>query len=546
MRFSRKQLALMAAMAALVSFTACEDDDDDTNPTAEIPQVYQDLPGTLISQNTTWSGAVERSGKYYVLPGVTLTIAAGSTVSFTYHEDNPDDVGAIITLRGDDDNFTTERASGRLVANGTAAQPIIFTSARASKSAGDWGGIVLIGEAPNNIPGGTGDVEGLSETVQYGGTVADDNSGRLSYVRIEYCGYGIAADSELNGLSLYSVGSATVLDHVQVYKCTDDGFEWFGGTVSAKYLVSAYNDDDSFDMDEGWRGNGQFWLGVQAPGADNGFESDGRKTLGVGDPTRPVLSNVTLYGFGAGKDAEDKNYGMRLREDFQGNLSNFVIANFAGINWKLESADGDVTSANYDAGLLTIKRSCRVRQRERRCRHLRRVRQLLGQHPFLRRHQCRVRAGCFRADQPRVPRFQPRGWQRCGQRWPGALPTRGSRPRPTWAPWAQATTGPPPPGCAGPTEPHFLSCSSDRAGGCTSSLRLFFGGSGHQVNVSRGDAEPQRNRIRWSSDRTGPAGPTVTPRQNGRVDTPVALRMAGISILRAPVPSRQNQPTQTC
>jgi hypothetical protein len=357
MRISRKQLALMAAMAALVSFTACEDDDDDTNPTAEIPQVYQDLPGTLISQNTTWSGAVERSGKYYVLPGVTLTIAAGSTVSFTYHEDNPDDVGAIITLRGDDDNFTTERASGRLVANGTAAQPIVFTSARASKAAGDWGGIVLIGEAPNNIPGGTGDVEGLSETVQYGGTVADDNSGRLSYVRIEYCGYGIAADSELNGLSLYSVGSATVLDHVQVYKCTDDGFEWFGGTVSAKYLVSAYNDDDSFDMDEGWRGNGQFWLGVQAPGADNGFESDGRKTLGVGDPTRPVLSNVTLYGFGAGKDAADKNYGMRLREDFQGILSNFVIANFAGINWKLESADGDVTSSNYDAGLLTIKRS---------------------------------------------------------------------------------------------------------------------------------------------------------------------------------------------
>jgi hypothetical protein len=357
MRLSRKQLALMAAMAALVSFSACEDDDDDDNPAAEIPEAYQDLPGTLISENTTWSGDVDVSGKYYVLPGVTLTITAGSTVSFAYHNDNADAVGAIITLRGDDENFSTERASGRLVANGTAAQPIVFTSARSSKAAGDWGGIVLIGEAPNNIPGGLGDVEGLSEVIQYGGTVSADNSGSMTYCRIEYCGYGVAADSELNGLSLYSVGSATVLDHIQVYKCTDDGFEWFGGTVNAKYLVSSYNDDDSFDMDEGWNGKGQFWLAVQAPGADNGFESDGRKTLGVGSASRPTLSHVTLYGFGSGKDAEDKNYGMRLREDFEGNLSNFVIANFAGLNWKLESADGDVTSSNFDSGVLTIKRS---------------------------------------------------------------------------------------------------------------------------------------------------------------------------------------------
>ncbi|MCA9782630.1 MAG: hypothetical protein KC518_03545 [Candidatus Cloacimonetes bacterium] len=358
MLISRKHLVLMIAASALLAFTACEDDDNNNNTTNEIPQMYQDLPGTLISQNTTWSGNVDAAGKYYVLPGVTLTIAAGTTVSFAYHEDNPDDVGAIITLRGDSDNFSSERASGRLVANGTAAQPIVFTSARATKSPGDWGGIVLIGEAPNNIPGGTGDVEGLAETVHYGGSKSADDSGVLKYVRIEYCGYGIAADSELNGLSLYSVGSATTLDHIQVYKCTDDGYEWFGGTVNARYLLSTFNDDDSFDMDEGWRGKGQFWLAVQHAGSDNGFESDGRKTLGSGLASHPTLSNVTLYGFGAGKDAEDKNYGMRLREDFEGELSNFVISNFAGLNWKLESNDGDVTSANFDSGILSINRAC--------------------------------------------------------------------------------------------------------------------------------------------------------------------------------------------
>ncbi len=348
-------LALVAA-STMLSMTACDDDDDDDNGgnNQTIPQVYTDLPGTLITENTTWSSDMSLSGKYYVLPGVNLTIEAGVTVSFAYHNDNPDDVGAIITLRADATNFDTARPSAQLHCNGTADQPVVFTSGRGTKSAGDWGGIVLIGEAPNNISGGEGDVEGLSESIAYGGSNSSDDSGSLSYVRIEYCGFGIAAGSELNGLSLYSCGSGTTLDHVQVYKCTDDGFEWFGGNVSAKYLVSMYNDDDSFDMDEGWRGNGQFWFAMQAPGADNGFESDGRKTLGSGDATRPILSNVTLYGFGAGKDAEDKNYGMRLREDFEGELSNFLIANYAGINWKLESGDGDATSDNYDNDLLTI------------------------------------------------------------------------------------------------------------------------------------------------------------------------------------------------
>ncbi|KAA3597129.1 MAG: hypothetical protein DWQ06_13950 [Calditrichaeota bacterium] len=347
--------ALIIASSLFVM--SCGDDDYDDKiitGTPDIPAAYGNLIGTFITSDTTWSGNQTLTGKYYVMPGVTLTIEKGSTISFTYHNNDNTKVGAIITLRADATNYDTPQPSGKLVAVGTSNEPIIFTSAKGTKEAGDWGGIILIGEAPNNIPGGEGDVEGFDTSIKYGGTNSTDNSGSLSYVRIEYCGFGIAPDSEINGLSLYSVGSETNLDHIQVYKCTDDGFEFFGGSVNTKYLVSAYNDDDSFDMDEGWNGKNQFWLAVQAPGADNGFESDGRKVLGEGDASNPTIYNATLYGFGTGKDASDKNYGMRLREDFQGMLHNFVISNFAGINWKLESNDGDVTSANFDNGNLHL------------------------------------------------------------------------------------------------------------------------------------------------------------------------------------------------
>ncbi|MCC7429225.1 hypothetical protein IT568_00140 [bacterium] len=350
----KKTLLILSVSSLGLAFSACDDDDKETTP-PEIPQVYADLPGTKIAKDTTWSGNVTLSGKYYVLPGVTLTIEAGATVSFAYHNNVADNVGAIVTLKGDATNFTTERNSAKLVAEGTASQPIVFTSGRTTKSAGDWGGIVLVGEGLNNVSGGIGAVEGLSEAVSYGGTKTNDNSGTLKYVRIEFCGFGLAQDSELNGLSLYSCGSGTTIDHVQVHKCTDDGFEFFGGSVNAKYLVSSHNDDDSFDMDEGWNGKGQFWLGVQKQGADNGFESDGRKTLGEGTPSNPTLYNVTLYGFGAGKDSDDKNYGMRLREDFQGKLYNFVVSNFAGANWKLENTSPDLTEANYTNGSLLLE-----------------------------------------------------------------------------------------------------------------------------------------------------------------------------------------------
>lgn len=327
----KKWMKSLLMMALVFGLVACDDDDDEEESTP-----YDDLAGTLIKSDQTWGpGTIQRSGKYFVLPGVTLTIAAGTTVQFAYHNNDPDAVGAIITLRGDGEN-----PSGQLIANGTSTNPIVLTSAQTTKASGDWGGVILIGEGSTNVGGATqvdGDVEGLPDVVKYGGTNNADNSGSMQYVRIEFCGFGIAADSEINGLSFYAVGSGTTINHVQVHKCTDDGYEWFGGAVDAHYLISSYNDDDSFDMDEGWNGDGQFWLAVQASGADNGFESDGRKVLGAGSPTSPTLSNVTLYGFGAGKDDDDNNSGMRLREELNGDFRNFVVANFAGPNLRLDA-----------------------------------------------------------------------------------------------------------------------------------------------------------------------------------------------------------------
>lgn len=334
----------------LLLVSACKDTNTGTDLKEDIPEIYASLPGTLISTNTTWDQDQTLTGQYYVLPGVILTIEPGVTVSFEYHNNDIDKVGAIITLPADDINFDTPKVSGKLVTEGTPNNPIVFTSARETKQPGDWGGIVLAGEAINNIEGGKGEVEGLPDAIQYGGNNNADNSGVLKYVRIEYVGFSFVEGSELNGLSLYSVGSGTTLEYIQVYKCTDDGFEWFGGSVNAKYLISAFNDDDSFDMDEGWNGKGQYWLAVQTAGADNGFESDGRKTLGSGEATSPTLFNVTLVGLkqdGSTKDAEDKNYGMRLREEFEGTIENFVITDFDGYAFKIE----DDTRANFSNSL---------------------------------------------------------------------------------------------------------------------------------------------------------------------------------------------------
>lgn len=365
MNYSATKLLTMLVLPLSLLMTACGDDSpvnggNGNGNEDEIPEVYTNLPGTLISEDETWSNDTTIAGPHFVLPGVTLTVEAGVTVSFEYHNGVADNVGTIITLDQDDENFSDgTRPSGRLVADGTADSPIVFTSARENPERNDWGGIIMTGHAPNSNPGGRGEVEGLDDAIQYGGNKDDDDSGILRYVRLEYTGYSIAEGSELQALTLYSVGSGTTIEYINTYECSDDGIELFGGTVDIKYLVVYGADDDSFDYDQGWSGRGQFWLGVQKPGADNGFENDGCDNLsncdGGNGPTSPNLYNVTIYGAGEGSSPEKNNFGLRLRENLEGSYNNFIVSNFDGAPFVLEGGDvdeeGDATYTNYPDAL---------------------------------------------------------------------------------------------------------------------------------------------------------------------------------------------------
>ena len=194
------------------------------------------------------------------------------------------------------------------MAEGTSTQPIVFTSdkPKGQRASGDWGGVVICGKATTNKhDNGTG--VGIAEGgigSNYGGTDDADNSGVLQYVRIEFPGIPLTstANSEINGLTLYAVGSGTTIDHVQVSYSGDDSYEWFGGTVNCKYLVALRGLDDEFDTDNGYKGKVQFIFGLRDPNVSdqsgsNGFESDNDADGSTLTPvTKPIFSNATLYG----------------------------------------------------------------------------------------------------------------------------------------------------------------------------------------------------------------------------------------------------------
>jgi hypothetical protein len=273
-----------------------------------------------LTANQTWTADNEYflTDRVFIPTGITLTIEPGTKIYGSINDNGTatnradDSVGSLIAARG-----------GRLVADGTADAPIVFTSVREWEAAngvdspfdpgtavgpaptaadgGQWGGVVILGNAyichldaltGNNLgnaeiegfaPAGTpsDDGDGLADATEYGfdtGVPRDDNddSGVLRYISIRHGGYEFSPGREINGLTLGGVGAGTVIDHIEVYANQDDGIEFFGGTVSTSYLSLAYNQDDNFDFDSGHTGNHQFLFSVANPGfADAGFEADG-------------------------------------------------------------------------------------------------------------------------------------------------------------------------------------------------------------------------------------------------------------------------------
>ncbi|WP_437302755.1 T9SS C-terminal target domain-containing protein [Sorangium sp. So ce388] len=288
-----------------------------------------------IEADATWSAdsCYLMKGTIFVEEGATLTIEPGTTIM------------------GDKESLATlvVKPGARINAKGTADKPIVFTSQspKGERSAGDWGGVMLLGNAPINVPGGRAEVEGIVG-VEYGGDVEDDSSGVLQYVRIEFSGILLSQDNEVNGLTLAGVGSRTTVDHVMVHHTLDDCFEFFGGTVNAKHLLCAQNGDDGFDWDLGYVGKLQFLALQQDPTvADdtNGFEgdndADGSENTPVSEPT---IYNVTLCG--KNKEVDKQQYGMLLRRGTKAHIFNTIVTGFeAGLDLRNDGTEVELASS---------------------------------------------------------------------------------------------------------------------------------------------------------------------------------------------------------
>ncbi len=289
-----KKILLVAALGFTILASSCSKNTVDAGDGGGIvtPPDGVVTVNADITTATTWTAdkIYLLKGNVFVTNNAILTIQPGTII-----KGDKATKAALIITRG-----------AKIEAAGTADKPIVFTSnvAAGGRSQGDWGGVILLGKAPNNV-GASVTIEGISDATdkgKHGGTDIADNSGTMKYVRIEYAGIALSPDNEINGLTFGSVGSGTTIDFVEVYRSGDDAFEWFGGSVNAKHLLAIDSWDDDFDTDNGFSGKIQFGLAQRlAATADvsgsNGFESDNNATGTNGTPqTSAVFSNMTILG----------------------------------------------------------------------------------------------------------------------------------------------------------------------------------------------------------------------------------------------------------
>ena len=310
----------------------------------------------VIAVNTSWSKdyVYRLRGYVYVDNGVTLTIAAGTKIV-----SNKDSAGVLTITRG-----------AKIQAEGTAALPIVFTSAEATPVSGDLGGVILAGSAPGN--GNHSKIEGGvdSKYELFGGTNPTDNLGVFKYVRIEYAGKAVNPGDEVNGLSLYGVGSGTTIDYVEVVRGYDDAFEFFGGTVNCKHLIAYNSADDDYDMDDGYSGMIQFAISIKDPkftdpkgttgDVSNNFEVDNVNPsngflLSRAPISFPVLSNFTAIGpNNATGTSVDYGWGMRWRRGTKFILANSVVIGSQKGGFRLQE---DSTIAYHQRGTSALYNS---------------------------------------------------------------------------------------------------------------------------------------------------------------------------------------------
>jgi hypothetical protein len=368
-----KKYILFASAIAGLAITGCRKVETD----GEIQVVVVNGGGgNTTGQTITLQGRINadtllRKQNTYILKGLvymvgnhTMTIEPGTVIKGSF---TGGDVASLIITRG-----------SKINAIGTASEPIIFTSASPNPQSGDWGGIVLCGKAPINtsfnsitglyqVEGGidnaNGDGLAGAGDVAVPTAIPADNSGTLSYVRIEYAGYAFQPDKEINSLTMAGVGSGTTIDHIEVVYAKDDAYEWFGGTVNCKYLIAYKTLDDDFDTDNGYTGKVQFGLIIRdsllADGSrSEAFESDNNPSGTNATPkTTAIFSNITAIGPRATLNNIGNTLyrgGAHIRRNTGISLFNSIIMGWP-LGIEVDATTGSSTALNIEDSTLRLR-----------------------------------------------------------------------------------------------------------------------------------------------------------------------------------------------
>ena len=332
MKINLKSLVgVLSVAATAVSVTSCSQSEE-MLPVGNTRAANVVTVSGVINTNMTWSASNEYhlNGKVYVSGGATLTIQPGTKIVGLYN-DVPAKASALVITR-----------NGKINAAGTASNPIVMTAESNHQYPGGWCGFVVLGNAPINqtnnpvIEGIESDELPADVDIHYGGSNANDNSGTIQYVRVEYAGANVSQDNELNSFTFGGVGAGTTFDHCQAYYGEDDAFEFFGGTINGKYLVSTSTHDDAFDFDFGYTGKLQFLVATVDANSTyytkdpNGIECDNdSKGTSLTPFTHPTISNLTIVGTADGKVAKSAmsdGKSMKSCANFRRNCQ-FTLAN---------------------------------------------------------------------------------------------------------------------------------------------------------------------------------------------------------------------------
>lgn len=360
-----KKLFLSAAVIASMFMVSCSSDDDApiVDPPNEEPGDPNDpeVPETetrtgILTEDETWTN--DRiwilESKVVVNEGVTLTIEPGTIIKGDEGQEAA--ASALVVDQG-----------GTLIADGTAEQPIIFTSILDNIELGQiagtnlglgnvglWGGVIVLGNAPISVDGDAGEaqIEGIPATEpygQYGGNDPDDNSGIIRYVSIRHGGITIGQDNEINGLTMGGVGLGTTIDYVEVVANADDAFEWFGGTTNSSNLLAWAQQDDGLDIDQAYNGTITNAAVIQSSNSDRALEIDG--------PEGPDAANPADFGFTIENltviDAEDGEFYADFRDGAIGTIRN---ASFVGSNGEAKfRIFQDDSRTNFSNGLIVFE-----------------------------------------------------------------------------------------------------------------------------------------------------------------------------------------------